>query len=227
MHSLVQKQITIALFPLGVVLMPKIHLPLHIFEERYKAMIRECLEQQNAFGIVYYSGKQLMSSGCTARIVEVLKRYEDGRSDIMTFGENRFQIKEIIDRKPYLQAQVELFDDEDEEQVARCRRLAADGLESLKELNTLTGQGVDDGAVDALDFKTVSFQIASCEGFSLEEKQTFLELTSTYQRLKMAVESLGKIIKRLKLTQEIHKIINGNGNLPHVLQRQSTESRSD
>ena len=227
MDSQPQKQGTIALFPLGVVLMPSIQLPLHIFEERYKVMVRECLEQENEFGIVYYSGKQLMSFGCTARIVEVLKRYEDGRSDIITFGENRFQIKEIIDQKPYLQAQVEFFDDEIEKQVARCRKLAADGLEFLKELDALTGQDVGFKTVDELDYKTVSFLIASSEGFSLEEKQKFLELTSTYQRLKLAVESLGKTIKRLKLTQEIHKIINGNGNLPHVMRRQSTESRPE
>ena len=64
----------IPLFPLGLVLLPDLPLPLHIFEERYKRMIGQCLEREQVFGVVAYTGTQIRSAGCTARLTEVLKR---------------------------------------------------------------------------------------------------------------------------------------------------------
>ena len=75
MQKSIQLESTIPLFPLGVVLLPRMHMPLHIFEERYKLMIKECLTQKTEFGMVYFAGQKLMSYGCTAKIIEVLKRY--------------------------------------------------------------------------------------------------------------------------------------------------------
>ena len=70
------KEVIIPLFPLGVVLLPEMPMPLHIFEPRYKKMIGECLDENKPFGIVYYSGNKIRSVGCSARIVEVLKRVQ-------------------------------------------------------------------------------------------------------------------------------------------------------
>ena len=67
-------QNTIPLFPLGLVLMPQMPLPLHIFEERYKLMIGECLAENKEFGIVYFNGTDIQSVGCTASIESILKR---------------------------------------------------------------------------------------------------------------------------------------------------------
>ncbi|MGD9236544.1 MAG: LON peptidase substrate-binding domain-containing protein, partial [Desulfobacterales bacterium] len=68
----------IPIFPLGLVLLPQMSLPLHIFEDRYKQMINACMANDGVFGIVYFSGKQFETRGCTARIVDILKRYDDG-----------------------------------------------------------------------------------------------------------------------------------------------------
>jgi ATP-dependent Lon protease len=67
-----------------------------------------------------------------------------------------------------------------------------------------------------MDFKSISFLIAGCEGFSHAEKQRFLEMTSTNERLKKSVESLKNIIARMKITAEIHKIIGGNGDIKRL-----------
>ena len=77
-----QSRITIPLFPLGLVLLPQMPLPLHIFEERYKLLIGECLDNNKEFGIVYFNGTDIQAIGCTASIQKVLKRYGDGRLDI-------------------------------------------------------------------------------------------------------------------------------------------------
>ena len=81
-----QSENTIPLFPLGLVLLPQMPLPLHIFEERYKLMIGECLRENRQFGIVYFNGTDIQTAGCTASILKVMKRYEDGRLDILTRG---------------------------------------------------------------------------------------------------------------------------------------------
>ncbi len=216
MHS----ETIIPIFPLGLVLLPEMSLPLHIFEERYKAMTRVCLEQDIEFGIVYFIGKQLQTKGCTARIVKVLKRYDDGRLDIMTRGQTRFAIKELFDEEPYLQARVEFFDDQPEKDTSAedFRQLAIRGLQLLRQTSATFDLSETKAFTGRLDLKSVSFFIAACEGFSFEEKQRFLEMTSSAQRLHKAVEALEKLAERLSTTREIERIIGGNGQLPESLQ---------
>jgi len=203
----------IPLFPLGLVLLPQMPLPLHIFEERYKLMIGECIEGNTAFGIVFFNGSDIQTIGCTATILKVLKRYSDGRLDILTQGGNRFVIKDMYDRKPYLEGRVTFFDDAPEENTDACKNLARSGMALLKQFATIAEMQDGYGFTETLDSKSISFVIAGCEGFSKEEKQRFLEMTATYNRLKKSVASLEKIIERTKITSEIRKIIGGNGTM--------------
>ena len=100
------------LFPLNMVLFPGMPLPLHIFEERYKAMIGDCLEREEPFGIVLIKEGQEVGDpadpfriGTTARIVQS-ERLQEGRMNILTTGESRFELVEITQRVPHLVAQV-------------------------------------------------------------------------------------------------------------------------
>ena len=203
-------EITIPLFPLEVVLMPSMPLPLHIFEERYKLMIGECLKQKKEFGLVYQKGTDMKKIGCTARIVQVLRRFDDGRLDIMTQGVNRFVIKNIYDDKPYFQAEVIYFDDEREE---KSDSLIAEGIKLLEELDVTTGKKRDYRSLSRMDRKTISFVISYNDVFTMEEKQSFLEMTSTKERITKSVESLRKAVELMKVTEEIKRIAGGNGNL--------------
>jgi len=208
-----QLEATIPLFPLGLVLMPQIPLPLHIFEERYKLMIGECLSEDREFGIVYFNATDIQSAGCTAKILKVIKRYDDGRLDILARGQRRFLIKEIYENKAYLEAKVTYFDDEGQADISGCQDLADKGTALLRQFTSIleSEEGYDFTA--KMDFKSISFLIAGCEGFSHAEKQRFLEMTSTSERLKKSVDSLKNIIARMKITAEIHKIIGGNGSI--------------
>ena len=208
-----QSRNTIPLFPLGLVLLPQMPLTLHIFEERYKLLIGECLAGNKEFGIVYLNGTDIQAIGCTASIQKVLKRYEDGRLDILTLGENRFEISAMYDHKPYLQAAVTLFDDELEDNTTASQVLADNGMNLLKQFARISGVQGEYGFAEIMDIKSISFLIAGCEGFSYEEKQKFLEMSSTSERLEKSVGSLAKIIERTKITAEIQKIIGGNGNM--------------
>ncbi len=105
------------LFPLQVVLLPGGELPLHIFEDRYKEMIGEVLRGElafgNEFGVVLSSEKGIVNTGCTATVDQVLRRYPDGRMDILTRGRRRFEIVEAGRRASFLRGSVDFFDDDE------------------------------------------------------------------------------------------------------------------
>ncbi|MBW2192764.1 MAG: LON peptidase substrate-binding domain-containing protein [Deltaproteobacteria bacterium] len=209
----IRGQDVIPLFPLGVVLLPEMTLPLHIFEERYKAMITECLAQESHFGIVYYDGKEFRMAGCTAKILDVLKRYEDGRMDIVTEGQKRFFINEIDETRMYFRAGVHYFDDTYEKPQGEDPALIREALDLLKRLDRMFGTIRDYDALSHLDQKRLSFLIPGAEGFTPEERQQLLEMTSTRQRLLKCKNVLLKVIERTKISHEVLQIISGNGNV--------------
>ena len=84
------------LFPLGMVLLPSEMVQLHIFEERYKLMIGEVLEEESEFGIVWLSDSGLRDIGCTARVTQVLDRFDDGRMNILIAGDRPFRLERPI-----------------------------------------------------------------------------------------------------------------------------------
>jgi ATP-dependent Lon protease len=102
----------IPLFPLDIVLFPGQAMPLHIFEPRYREMTRHCLETISPFGIVFTHEGSMAHTGCTALIVKLLKKYEDGRSDILTAGQNAFRLLRTHDEKSYLEADVEYLEED-------------------------------------------------------------------------------------------------------------------
>ncbi len=214
---------TIPLFPLGLVLLPGMSLPLHIFEERYKQMTSECLSDDRPFGIVKYDGKAIGNAGCTARITSVTKRYDDGRTDILVRGENRFVVQSIIDEKPYLEGAILFFDD-----VETCTDktlddtvLTARGL--LRELNDLNAFPDADRLSTRAGAGEMSFAVPALDGFTPKERQSFLEMTSCPERLKKAVETLSHVVRRYKLTTEIQSLIGGNGHLRRELAKMVEE----
>ncbi|MDH3881544.1 MAG: LON peptidase substrate-binding domain-containing protein [Desulfobacteraceae bacterium] len=207
----------IPLFPLGVVLLPHMEMPLHIFEERYKVMINECLEQNREFGVVNYDGTNIRSIGCTAEIRGVVKEYEDGRMDIMTQGNIRFVIKDMDQSRIYLQAKVLFFEDEREMVSDDDAKLAGEIIHLLKDLDRISETRRDYNALAGLDLMRLSFLIPSTEGFTPEERQQFMEITSPRLRLTKCKAILKTVIQRTKMNYKINKIIGGNGDIKALL----------
>jgi hypothetical protein len=132
----------------------------------------------------------------------------------------------MYDEKPYLEAKVSFFDDRLEDADVACLDLAENGLNLIEQFAEISGVQVDYGFAEKMNVESISFVIAGCEGFSYPEKQKFIEMTSTYERLKKTVESLAKILERTRLTTEIQRIIGGNGNMkrfPGVTPRSNNE----
>src|SRR5512141_2535556 len=99
------------IFPLELVLFQDTPLPLHIFEDRYKEMIGECLEKKRPFGVVRAMAQAVAEVGCTADIIEVVKKYADGQLDIVCEGRQRFEVVRLVEERSFLQAEVNFIDD--------------------------------------------------------------------------------------------------------------------
>jgi Lon protease-like protein len=103
------------LFPLQLVVFPGSATPLHIFEDRYKEMVGEAEAAGTEFGIVLARDGGIMNAGCTVLVESVLKRYPDGRFDVLTRGQRRFMIQSLNQEKEYLRGEVEYYSDDDSE----------------------------------------------------------------------------------------------------------------
>lgn len=204
----------IPLFPLGIVLLPSMVYPLHIFEDRYKEMINTCLENNSEFGMVYYIGDNITEKGCCAKISEITKKYDDGRMDIIVEGTDRFEVKKLFyNEKPYITADIDFFDDIYDTEDLSLQKTKSEGLELLENIMSIYSQDSDSDFMKTLSPKTISFLLVSNAGFTMTEKQAFLEMINTKERLEKGVKILKKLSERLKSTFDIQTIIQSNGYL--------------
>jgi Lon protease-like protein len=200
----------IPLFPLNVVLMPGAPLPLHIFEERYKQMVDECLEGESEFGMVLADESGTRRVGCTAKIVELVERYEDGRMLILVEGSRRFKLNSILTGKPYYVGEVEYLEEEEpEEDVTALAEECIALLERVVEAATEGSVGIEIQP----PYRNLSFAIAGRIEFDLEARQQILELTSEQERLEKVKELLSAAAERLEREQQAREKAQKNGHL--------------
>ena len=183
----------IPLFPLDVVLFPGAPLPLHIFEERYREMVRDCLTRETAFGVVCASREGLAVVGCTARIAHILNDYPDGRRDILTEGLDRFEIKHLDDSLPYLQADVLIFSDSG---LEASRELREECIALHFEVLELAGAEVQHIGLDLN--RPVSFQVAWSLPADLNFKQELLSMRSDRERTERLIEFYKTVLPKLR-----------------------------
>ena len=183
----------IPLFPLDTVLFPGTALPLHIFEERYREMIGECLTQEKEFGVVRAEGDKLAIIGCTAKVVRVLERYPDGRMDILCEGERRFEIEALDESRAFLQAEVDFFDDEG----AGSTRTEREECAALH-FATLHLAGISVPAIH-LDLNApVAFQLADALPSDLGFKQQLLGSRSDADRTTRLRDFYNEMLPKLR-----------------------------
>ena len=198
------------LFPLDTVLLPGTPLPLHIFEQRYREMIAECLQQKKHFGVVRARENSLAELGCTAEITEVTKQHDDGRYDIVVTGRRRFEIVEVNRERSFLQGRVSFFDDEPDEEApekAEHRRQALELFEAVAEILD-TSESID------TDSPQLSFQIAGALPIDLDFKQALLDIRSEDERLAGLAEFFEAIVPKLKKAARRREKAGGNGHVP-------------
>jgi Lon protease-like protein len=194
------------LFPLGLVLLPGEKVPLHIFEDRYKQMIGECLDEEREFGIIWLSDEALEDVGCAARIIRVLERFEDGRMNIVVEGTTPFRLERRIGELAYPAGDVELLDDEPDEDDAaleRARKSYADLVEQV------TDTRPEPEALAELD----AYGMAATLDIAASAKQALLELRSEPARLGQLEALFDEALKRIRTATRVAEQASGNGHL--------------
>ena len=180
------------IFPLELVLLPGVPLPLHIFEPRYKEMIAECLEQKKPFGVLRASSEGVADIGCTAEIMSVVKKYDDGRMDILTRGVERFEVLEVNRERSFLQAEISLVEDEPGKAAAQTVTQAVRLHAEIAKLAGAEPSGPDEQA------DNLSFLLAGSLPLDLDFKQNLLTTLSEAKRLEAVVGYLEAILPGLR-----------------------------
>ena len=192
------------LFPLGLVLLPGEVAPLHIFEERYKTMIGECLEHESEFGVLWMGDDGLQEVGCSARVEELLERMEDGRMNIVVRGGEPFRLTRRIDDMEYPAGDVELLDELDDAEPA--------DRDGAREAYAVLVERVTDTRPDEADLEGLgAYDMAATIAFDLEAKQELLELRSEAERLQRLTSLCASALDRYEHAEEAAERAKSNG----------------
>ena len=194
------------LFPLDLVLLPGTPLPLHIFEPRYREMISECLDRSQHFGVLRGKEQELAEIGCTAEILTVTKKYEDGRMDIVTEGRARFEVLQLNQERSFLQGEVIYLRDEagaaSQEEIAQALKLHG-------EIMTLAGAQPE--RASEIDETHLSFHLAGSLPLDLDFKQNLLGMKSEPERLRAIISFFEGILPAMRRTMHARRKAAGNG----------------
>ena len=196
------------IFELPVVILPGELLPLHIFEERYKRMIGHCLESEEPFGIVFRDDEGTAHRiGCSARVTEVLERFDDGRMNIVVTGEQPFRVLERFEEAEYPAGEVEPIDpgdepgDDDPEAADMARQAFADLVKRV------AGEAPEELELEAED----AYGIAARVELPVETKQALLEQRSEPERMRMLGNALRALVAAVARSGEIAERAKMNG----------------
>jgi ATP-dependent Lon protease len=200
----------IPIFPLDVVLFPGCSLPLHIFEPRYKMMIRRCLNMKMQFGVVLVQKQGMATVGCTAAIVSVVKQFADGKMDILTRGKLPFQVKELFDDKAYLEAAIECFEESPEAYPPASQEL----IEAYEQCHWLLFNRAPERRPTKASLSP-AFAMASTLPLALEQKQLLLENRDEGERQSQLLDQLKEWLPQLVSLNERRARARGNGHSPH------------
>lgn len=203
----------IPLFPLKLVVFPDENLNLHIFEPRYKQLIRECEQNAITFGIPAYIDNKIMDFGTEISLVRVEKRYPNGEMDIKTRGIGVFKIQEfyrVAPKKLYSGADIERMENNLNGDYAMYE-IILENLEKLfKTLNIKKDLPVHND-----EFKT--YDIAHHVGFSLEQEYEFLTLPAERLRQEFMLSHLEKLIPVVHEMERLRKRAQLNGHFKNVI----------
>jgi Lon protease-like protein len=193
------------LFPLGLVALPGEMIPLHIFEERYKTMMNECLVAEREFGIVWLSDDGLRDIGCACEIDRVLEQMDDGRMNLLARGTRPFRVLERQGHLPYPAGVIEFVEDRldplDPQLASEARSAYADLVKRA------TDREPDGQELEQMG----AYEMAATVDFGLDAKQGLLDLRSENARLRLVMRLFRAAIKRLDFVDRAQTRARSNG----------------
>ena len=206
LHNITMPSRPIPLFPLRAVAFPETALPLHIFEDRYKEMVGGAIRDDSEFGIVLAGQDGIFEAGCAVKVEKILRMYPDGRMDILTRGRRRFEVRTVSEESACMEAEVDYFDDEDDETTPP--ELTIEVLGQFKEL--LKMEGSQGRGEPDLDSPRLSFQIAQYVP-DPEFQASLLRSRSENGRLQELADYLASFIPRRRAVERMKELAPTNG----------------
>jgi len=193
------------LFPLQLVVLPSEVVPLHIFEERFKTMIGECIANDGEFGVVWLADDGLHEIGCACHIERVLETLEDGRMNILTRGTRPFRVVERQSHLPYPAGVIEFLDDAVETLDVELRQQAQAVYADL------VHKATDKQPEEEQLLEMSAYDMAATVDFGLDAKQSLLDLRSENARLRQVTRLFRAALKRLDFVDRAHARAKSNG----------------
>ncbi len=209
------------IFPLPLVMLPNELLPLHIFEDRYRKMLRDVADDRNLFGVTLFEPQEdfiekpaLGTVGCVAEIRDS-ETLEDGRSNILALGVIRYRLIDYIDAgEPYLVGDLEFFEDDpdDPDVLDPLADEVFDLFERMaKAAFKMGGSRGRFPEIARTDPEALSFLITAAFNFDNEKKYELMELTSTIERLTDLMGILKQAAAQMEETANIQTASRTNG----------------
>lgn len=202
----------IPIFPLGLVVYPGENVNLHIFEPRYKQLVKECSENKKSFGIPAVIDNRLQERGTLVSITEVSKVYDNGEMDIKTKGEKVFRLLEVIKEVPdklYSGAIVNYPDNKEQGDIELMRRV----MNGIRELHKLLNVSKD---FKIPDEKIKTYEVAHHVGLTLQEEYELLGLLDELQRQEYIKRHLTKVLPLVAEMEGLKEKIKQNGHFKNL-----------
>jgi Lon protease-like protein len=201
----------IGLFPLELVLLPSERVPLHIFEDRYKELIAECLEHEREFGLILETEEGLREIGTHTAVLEVIHTFDDGRMNVLVEGHDRFRVSRLTEGRSFRTAEVEAVEDDGEQATER----------EIEQVLAIFRRLVAVAEADEIEepraaSPALSYELAARVDFGPELKQELLELRSERRRVQRLAGLLERAVAGLTREAEVRERASGNGKVtPH------------
>jgi Lon protease-like protein len=205
------KPARIPLFPLDVVLFPSMPLPLHIFEPRYKTMVGRCLDEGIEFGMVFAENRSVARIGCTAEITRTIKKYADGRLDILTEGRAAFRIVEMLNEKEYYEAVVDYLP---EDVTPQDRHKETELTETFQHCQLLLFGHPWHGCAKR-DPTPLAYRLGARLPLDLQQRQGLLEMRNENDRRAFLLQYCKALLPKLAQRQISRQRSGGNGHGIH------------
>ena len=208
------EQDNIPIFPLNVVLYPESKIPLHIFEERYKKMVNDCMYNGQIFGINLYYSDKIQDVGCTAIVDRVINRYPSGELDIIVKGVERYSLKEYhVSGIGYYVSDIEYLSGDNFD-------YPKDKMDEAVKLYNEMIEVIYRGSLDNIDItdakwekRSLCYFMAEKSGLSLIERQKLLEMNTESERLDYVLTYLKDVLPEVIKAGRISDIIKSDGYL--------------
>ena len=203
----------IPIFPLSIVIYPMEKLHLHIFEPRYKQLIKECREAKKPFGIPTVLNNKLQDMGMLVEVTDIVQEYENGEMDINTQGVKVFRTLEVIKKVPeklYSGAIVNYPHNRMDDGNPKLMLTIINGVKEVHRLLNISKDFIKP------EDKLTSYDVAHHAGLSVEEEYELLGLLRELQRQEYLKRHLQKVLPMLMEMEQLKKKVKLNGHFRNL-----------